>query len=740
MKEFKYLDSAPGEGKTELIINDSIDLVKKGEKVVITIPSLETSKEIYNRVKAKNNQITVNEINSNYSQNVHKDVLNHLKNTFYDVGEILILTHKTFLNLHYFPNKHIWNLFFDESFDCSNHFEFSLKEHKNEILDYVDIDLENQFTTVEAKNISELKIRTKNEYQDEWINHLKEFYNQLLGTTNNKFIIYSHNNINKKFIEGDGTKIVFSSIFTPELFSGFKNVVFAAANFKENLLFHTWNKLFEVDWSQYKALEKREQQFNVNFNVLTSLRWSKYLKEKKIDNKEIIDLFYDQLKIEKPFLFLSNKDDKFNHGLMTRVPHYNYGLNQYSDYSAIVYSGSFNKPPAFYNIMEFLGLEKEATQFTNSEHFYQTIYRSIIRQNKGDIDVYIPSLETIVPVLSRFKNYKINMLNENLSEDTIKMMVKKMKVNQTKQFDDFCNYRKNRIYNNVKDKQVKVTFYDKPVKTDNDYYFNQNGRELEFSANNLLKELFDSSNKRKVNDKFDNFLFNCCSFKSKERNENNIDKVYGAILDFDSNKYAITLNDLYKALEIKFNALLFKSYSGGFKRKIVFFFNNGIDKNTSNTLMSVVHNKINKMFPKSGLDNTCRNQIQLQFYPCCSCDGQESQLNIKESLFNVDEFLTNNIGLGKTQLQIKNEKTIEDIKVNLNELLFSESDSEKLYKDRIVPMFDDVSNGSRFNIGQRIVGVCKTIVPEMREKLFADFEILGYSKKHLRDLNKLFDK
>lgn len=406
---FNYISAPAGCGKTQFLIKKSLKLCLEN-KVIFCLPSIKLCDEIYRRFGC--NSFIYNIHSNNSSKSVQERI-----NVALDSSkvQIIIITQTAFLQFSWKDNKNkivIW----DESCDVTAHEELNIPEHKNYITNVLRIyNKQNDFCRCFVKEDYELfNPILENKNNDQFWKQLQPLYQHLKNSEDQLCDVWVHNKFYRKFLENN-KKVVFTIVYNPSKFAGFKSVIFCGAFFEKSLMFNLWENLYRVNWKKIDIkFGSFFHQVPIHFKYFSDdFNWSKNSSLKKIKGKKFIDIFNDYVNSIKDKRILDMKNT-FSDPLKIEsvsCPFNNEGLNCFDKFETLVYRGSFNKPPAFYSFMKYLNLSEEAKWETETSKFYQTIMRTCIR--KGfPVEIIVPTKSLIIPLLDVFENCSIEKIRD----------------------------------------------------------------------------------------------------------------------------------------------------------------------------------------------------------------------------------------------------------------------------------------------------------------------------------------
>ncbi len=776
--EFLYNPGLAGTRKTWAIIEVTDGLTRKGIGSIHTVGSKALAKEVESKHKEP-----CRVINSDTVDSVGKTIKEIFRNE--ELKKInYILTHHSILYTMNLPYSGII-LFWDELFDPTIHIElnsdeyknFSLKELFNEI--FIIPSLDKPYSNYSPILLNE---KSKNKLWDK-INELRPKFdedepirNKLLNllisvarSKNSKCEVWSHNQFNNNFLNGDGKKFV-ATIFTkPEIFNIFKQVRFSAAGFEYSLLFHLWHKLFGVNWKIDKMMNKKlkepklkeiEVYYLADKNGATRTFFNKNNPETdetilqtfyKESHKKLIELGIDKV------LMLKNNDDPFMYESIECeiAPFNNEGRNDFAHHHTVIYTGAFNKPNPFYDIMGYFGLSEEAKRDA-VERAYQTLYRTCIRID-GDntiVRLFIPSKHLFPKHLhQRFSKVNFIKIGDLKEEDPNKGGQPKgsIKVDPTlKTRRQYIINLKAKVRKKLKEQKINpkgindgseivVSFFDKPiVDKDGDITaFPSDGDEHNYSRSEFyefLKEKSEMKNTKKT----ENFSFSLVKFKNQKRLKDNAEWIYGVVLDFDTTKEAgLITYEKIKELLGPVECFIHSTYSGGFKRRVIILFKEPVEPEEAGIILLMIYSTFITEYPDCELDHSSTNFAQPYFLPCLpkNKDDYFAEYYSGEA-FDTMDYLVFGISLfdSKQQAKQKNE-LLKTFKLKSDSIEYQEQN----YLKFVYPVISQMKPKNRFYLGQQSVGYCKNYCPKMKDKLFADFKKVGVSKTMIKDFENLWN-
>ena len=798
--KFEYLSGPAGSAKSEVLIDYAIyTALNKKEKVIYTIPSIITANEIANRFIEKGYiPHIIHSKNKNCDSSISKLVYEYMKNLYKDAGCVLILTHTSFQNIEYFPptcRQDEWIIIHDEAFDPTVHIELNLSEHKDFIFKW--IDRKKTFSIKEhlsyipvtcAENISKKQLisMVRNVMGDEIYSHLYNYHQAILHTLEKRGELFVHYKYWESFINNTGKKFVATKIVTPVYFSRFKKVIFAGANFEKEILYNVWKDVYDVKWKENYSLKKKLR-FDKHYSKVIvnyifdeeNFNWSKYHGNTKYNNKSIFEILSDlavsQLDTSKEILFLGNKNSNIPKVEKIKVCEYNnQGLNQYSGIDQVIYTGAFNRAPAYYDFMLFLECHEYIKPSQTSGHFYQTILRTNIRKNEENsiTNIFVPAKNMFAGIEHLFDNIEYRKIETDLAQTMRELCMDKRKkktpltprertqkhrtnkrnytgglrpdvfkscyplleeetivLDDTKEVD---LENETNVVNLLKDTAL-TTFSSLTNKIGtgvsahslNEIEYTREDRENIINSYNLILKT------NKIENKEENILGGSFILKKGtiDRKRTSVLGTWGLFFDFDTPNMErpITVSDIQKVVGTRTFVYLHSTFSGGSRRRAIIFYDRLLTPDEHIYLSTVLYGRLNELYPYAKIDMSCVRPESI-FYLPCQTSNKKTYVEYKgDSTFYVDEYFY--LGSGPT---FKN-------KIDADHYKSSHRFDYSKYHAYVKPYVDKIKPGDRFFNAQKAIGVCASVCPDYKDKLFIDLYEAGVDLKRLDKLEEWFN-
>ena len=769
--EFLFSNGLPGTYKTTAIIKTTDALTRKGIGSFHAVPSKFLCSEVQDRHQEE--CVVLNSDTIKGDETVGELLRMSLRK---GTQKAYVVTHHAILNTEKLPITD-YTLFWDELFDPTIHIEINLDEEMRETLQSL-IEIENidgRYAIIKAKNKTALwntiySMRNKNKEDDsEEGQSVNEKLLRLLTYVArfSHFDVYSHNTFNRNSLYNDGKKFVATIIVKPDIFYPWKSVRFSSAGFEYSLLYYLWNKKYGIDWKvdQFMMSQLREpKKRKIRVRYWSKMNgWSKSFNQKQVETSEkdigTLDEFMDKTHLNQYYedvdqlmdegirnvLIGKNKSD--NHSLKQAkeeiLPYGSEGRNSFTHHRAYVEAGAYNKSNSYYEFMDWLGLLKEA-KICDAERVYQNLYRTGIRdENQDEVWTLIIPSKFLFPnylyerfevvEIEQFGNLKEKAPNKGGRPKGSNKVDPSLSGRRKYLYDAKAKAKKERKKQGIADddSSIAMTLFGSPSIDDGEITaFPSYGDLHHFQRSDLYLFLMNES-KKQIRVKTENLSFSLIEYKDNRRSSDNVLSVHGAVFDFDTveEEGAIT-SERVKSILGDQEFFLYPSFSGGYKCRLVIPFQESLTPGEAYSLIKSIHHSFLNVFPKCKSDRKCFDFSQLWFLP-----RNNPGTLVSGKVFDGRKYLNHNVAWGLSEEQLERDNHIKNINGAIVQL-----DSDRAYERFIVPELSEIKPGTRFNVGQRLVGLCKKHCPEKKSSLFNEFKSRGVSKQHLMDLETLFYK
>ncbi|KAK46359.1 hypothetical protein BG58_11065 [Caballeronia jiangsuensis] len=382
-----FVDALAGAGKTTAAIKHALAQVEIGAKVAIVQPSTQLIDQTYNAlVKSARPKTQITKYHTQCADSVKTTVSNHLRAAAPGVGEILLISHQTFLTLPYWHNAKDWDVIIDELPQIEDDWTANLPVNHAAFTSHVEVRRDsNKYCQITTKAGSETEVQRMaecllNDQQD-------KIYQTVCQKLHNPQAWTTYVNVESwdKVVSGEEMgkhQITTFSLLKPQSFNKYRTVTIMGAMFKDSVLYLLWQR--EVEFIEHAAIASNlSMRFHTNGELLTIKylfdgTWSKTLKETKIGSVTVANRareVIEELMGEEMFLYAANTTDA-PMDLGIRVANVCHGLNKYKHIHNVVFFSALNASPQNYAFMGEVGVSPELLRRARG---YQTLYQTIMR-------------------------------------------------------------------------------------------------------------------------------------------------------------------------------------------------------------------------------------------------------------------------------------------------------------------------------------------------------------------------
>lgn len=409
----EYASGIAASGKTTFII----DTVARNPDcfTIIVKPTIEMCETTAKKIKKSNKSMSVHIIHSEDGDNSNTVAcrISNLTDRMVSLGEpgVILCTHQAFLKVPLFVGIDQWTVYWDEEFDPTTHIDrkFTPEEQQAYIFDGCSFEFDSDnYDFLKVQNEARDRIISRIQLNVDSNDPYRSAFDVLLDTHAQKTVTYVH----KEYLNTN--RLVLSAVRTPDIFKGFKKVVFFGARFEQSLLYAIWERVFDVEWiaccewtrhcTKHRIKKTHEQAVEFHYAVEGA-------KHTQHTNKIIAVEFLKGCSsvLDKPStLFLGNKHQEKLKSNAVNLPWGCYGLDTFKHCDSLVYLGAFNKTNPYYTWLNSLKLNSNFP----AHHFYQSIMRSALRDPAypGPMKVYTPCLDLVNQVIDVFPNATIHRM------------------------------------------------------------------------------------------------------------------------------------------------------------------------------------------------------------------------------------------------------------------------------------------------------------------------------------------
>lgn len=386
----KYVDALAGAGKTYELARYAHKLALRGRKVLFVQPTkLLIDKTIAKEMAPLTPTVRVKAIHQDtvLSGSVASAIVDHFKNTK-PGGEVLFVTHMSFLRDPYLHRKGDWIVICDEVPDIDVCPDFDVPHTHGLITPYLEtVKVQGpHWRIVPTKDgKSALRDISRNADGDQ---HWRTFQGFASRIISDRWTNHVLENQYRKLVDGDGTtkKLQTFSLLQPNLFDGFAKVIVAGALFTETLMHEYWSNR-GVKFVPFKLNLRYETHNNghlLDIHYLSEEDWSKCQRSKCVGEQTVLQLGMVAIKKllgAEPCMWIGNKDldDKLFEGLAaTRLPNVPHGLNGYQGIHNTVFLSALNPNPAQFAFLAEHGISSEQVR---TAHYRNAVYQAYMRSS-----------------------------------------------------------------------------------------------------------------------------------------------------------------------------------------------------------------------------------------------------------------------------------------------------------------------------------------------------------------------
>lgn len=395
MTAFHYAGSRAGAGKTRAYIDLVIRRSRSKRNTAVVVATVSLAKELSDNIRLADPSRTVSVFHSDdgSGEAVTTRVLDFL-NGAQKEGAILIITHQCFLNLPFFSRKANWRVLVDESISVLGVHKLNLHESHSLITDHIELVAAGPvYSRIKLRDKGSLQRIVDNRNNDDVWRSLKDVCVRMLRTDCECYVQAKQYN---ELVNGLKSKaqLAIYSLLKPDRFFGFEQVTFAAADFKDTLTYHHWERL-GISWREDEevidGILRRVHPDNPNLTIFYGYegRNSKNLRDRleKDGNGELRQASIREMRGE-PFLWLENKDRADTSSLNSqpngkRLPPVSAGLNGFDTYRHAIILSAYNHDPGTADFLtRIAGFNKAMQAREMVGHLYQAFMRTALRKDE----------------------------------------------------------------------------------------------------------------------------------------------------------------------------------------------------------------------------------------------------------------------------------------------------------------------------------------------------------------------
>lgn len=668
------VDAPCGSGKTYTICEKIKEDIYKNNYLYVarSIKLLNQTKEAL-KDRGINAMIITSETHPN---EVIKSIVSFLKNC--DVsGEVLLITLHSYLDLPYFHNEDNWVKIIDEIPHVDSFHRLAIPYNHTLLTEYIELGEGINDTIFKIKAKDDKALRKFIERSDDDIDDvIKPLLKILASGIYDVFVdirswekVIEENDITegKSQKSKDKNTVFFLSMLNP---NKFKDCVLMGANMENSLLFKWFSKYHQVDFSEATEItdslrytqhaENFSERLTINYLLEKDKPYSKHLRDKKYEGKnpkyldktlmDVIDRVVLKNLNGERFLLVANNDYDgalLKHETCTKIPVESHGINEYQDYTTIVYLPALNREPKHIQMLNSIGLSNDdINHSTQYEYLYQNLLRTNLRKpdSTEPVHVIVPSkyeaeyLALLVGGTSgkigdinSYKKYKPLTQVERNKRSKAEKVKKSLFADRTLQ-NMYINIKSNHetAKHNLNIPKGTVTFhfsiFDSNV---DDFYY------TEYTRKELISKLRSLSNEQR-DSKENNLLINASIYSGEDcngyRKKENFITANMIILDFDNGECSI--NDFENIFSTeakkgqKRSFIICNTFSRSEEKlnnfRVFMFFKEPAESISEyEAVYDSIEQRLSGIFKNSGLDRASRSPIQSYYAPCINREHPE---------------------------------------------------------------------------------------------------------------------
>lgn len=384
-----YVDALAGMGKTTAAINYALKQTKLGAKIAFVQPSKDLIDQTYdNLVSANHGNVSIKKFHTGCLNGpVKSELTAYLNVAAPGVGEIILMTHQTFLSLPYFHNAHDWDIIIDEIPQIHTEWSRKLDVNFATLIDNIELGevIEGKYCVIATKPGSEAIIQRMAECKagDEQDKLYQDIAARLYNSQMWESII--HLPSLKAVVDGTSkglNTLQTYSMIKPEAFAKYKTVTVMGAMFTKSVMYMVYSKT--VTFTEHTAIANgliantHKNGALLTIKYLYESNWSKAYRDQVVGGKTVFEhakAMSEFLMKGKTFIYATNNDDN---GLKTGIKLSNvcHGINEYKEVNDAVFLSALNSNGPSFSFMKANGISPEAL---TEAQFFQTMYQFVMR-------------------------------------------------------------------------------------------------------------------------------------------------------------------------------------------------------------------------------------------------------------------------------------------------------------------------------------------------------------------------
>ncbi|WP_424140030.1 hypothetical protein [Roseomonas chloroacetimidivorans] len=401
--QIEYINSLCGSGKSYQLVRWAARQALAGQNVLVLSPSKQLNKQNYDDYRAANGSgAFIFSSDTGAEEGPVKGLLNHFMHQT-QPGQVVFATRAAFLLLRrnsYFHNARDWTVIFDEipgiEFEVPTRVPLTIQH----IRDCLDIeDRTGEYGVLRITNPTLLKQTLALDQV------LEQGFGVLANTHEQLADIVVHQKNWNDVLEGRALSLQATGLWRPEMFSGFKRVVIAGANFTDSQFYISYSTR-GVEFVHHSIQTSNKLRFNTHLNgklikihYAYDTKWSQSVANRTIPGTTTTFLGQFVAATEKAlgksgWGYIANNEKvragrKLNSIQIkstgaTKLPNSSYGHNSYQHLHKVAVFSALNPPTSHFNLMsEIAGITPE--QYTTSS-YRETVYQTVMRSSARNPD------------------------------------------------------------------------------------------------------------------------------------------------------------------------------------------------------------------------------------------------------------------------------------------------------------------------------------------------------------------
>jgi hypothetical protein len=414
---FKFLSWSAGAGKTFWAIKHCKEENERGTNCLIIVPTIDLAKQyvrdsdgLFTTIHSGDDEVNVIDL-------IHNCIKQ--QSQLHARAKTLVITEKAFEVLNPFIEMHSWILIKDEATEPLKIQIVKCKHSKEYVKSMLEFSPIGNFKSLSAVGFTDASPIT-DDGEDEILEKIQEFKRRLESA---KLCVL----VDKGWLDHNETPALKYCVFhRPELYRGYKKVIFMAAYFEDTFLYHAY-KNAGVRWEELG--DKSSRYIDTSRAVIHYYSelgaWSTKRRRESMDLmgvreiQKIID-WCNQTTGNKSFVYTINKEEEEgklnglqNGKLMPSVCH---GMNSWSHHTVFLSLGSYlisGGDECFYRFWNLSTADGRGLR--NTHMLYQQLMRTSLRDasQTSKVHIFVPTFTEALELLRYLPNATIQDCKKN---------------------------------------------------------------------------------------------------------------------------------------------------------------------------------------------------------------------------------------------------------------------------------------------------------------------------------------